>query len=458
MRTGNRELHFNAFFQASPSQSWPGLWSHPKSTSQDYTKIQFWTDLARRAESGLIDCIFFADGLGIMSAYGGSEDEAIKTGAFFPANDPMMLIPAMTAVTNHLCFGVTGTTTVEAPYLLARRFSTLDHITDGRLAWNIVTGAVPSAAKALGISMPEHDKRYDQADEFMDLVYKLWEGSWEDGAALKNKKTGVFTDPTRIHRISHKSEHYSCDAIHMVEPSPQRTPLIFSAGASPRGIEFAGRHAECVFMSTNNKGFARKVGASMRDAAERAGRSRESLKVFNAATIVVAPTEAQAHDLVAEYQRYSSPTGNLVVFSGWLNTDLSRYAPDDPVEVIESNAIQSIADSMRASRGEGAKITLADLAKFADVGGREAFIVGSPEQVCDELARWRDEGDVDGFNLVRTVEPYGLQSFIDLVVPELQTRGMYKTKYAQGSMREQLFPGSAGRLPSSHYGSRFKVG
>jgi len=458
MTTGNRKLHFNAFLMGSPSQSWPGLWTHPNSEGQNYTKLQFWTDLAKLAESGLIDCVFFADGLGVMSAYEGKPDAAIKAGAFFPINDPMMIIPAMAAVTDRLCFGVTGTTTVEAPYLLARRFSTLDHMTDGRLAWNIVTGAVPSAAKALGISMPDHDKRYDQADEFMDLVYKLWEGSWEDAAVVRDKATGVFADPSRIHKIVHKSEHYSCEAIHLVEPSPQRTPLIFAAGASQRGIQFAGRHAECVFMSTNNKGFARKVGASMRDAAVREGRTRDSVKVFNAATIVVAPTEAEARDLVAEYQQYSSYTGNLAVFSGWLNTDLSKYAPDDPVEVIESNAIQSIADSMRASRGEGAKITLADVAKFADVGGREAFIVGSPEQVCDELLRWRDDGDVDGFNLVRTVEPDGLKSFIDLVVPELQARGAYKTEYGEGSMREQLFPESGGRLPASHYGSRFKAG
>lgn len=454
----DRKLHFNAFFQASPSQSWPGFWSHPESTGLDYTRMRFWTDLARQAESGLIDCIFFADGLGVMSAYGGSPDEAIRRGAFFPANDPMMVIPAMAAVTERLCFGVTGTTTVEAPYLLARRFSTLDHITDGRIAWNIVTGAVPSAGKALGITLPDHDKRYDQADEFMDLVYKLWEGSWEDGAAVRDKENCVFADPARIHRVVHNSEHYSCDAIHMVEPSPQRTPLIFAAGASSRGVEFAGRHAECVFMSTNNKRFARKVAGNLRDAAVRGGRTRDSVKVFNAATIVVAPTEAEARDRVAEYQRYSSQTGNLAVFSGWLNTDLSKYAPDDPVEVIESNAIQSIADSMRASRGEGARITLADVAQFADVGGREAFIVGSPDQVCDELLRWRDEGDVDGFNLVRTVEPAGLQAFIDLVVPELQARGAYKTEYGQGSMREQLFPDTGGRLPPAHYGSRFKVG
>jgi FMN-dependent oxidoreductase (nitrilotriacetate monooxygenase family) len=290
----------------------------------------------------------------------------------------------------------------------------------------------------------------------MDLAYKLWEASWEDGAAIRDRTRGIFADPARIHAIHHRSEHFSCDGIHLCEPSPQRTPLLFSAGASSRGIAFAGRHAECSFMSTNSIEFAKKTTQRYRQAAVAAGRAPDSIKVFNAATVIVGATEDEARDRVREYQRYTSEEGNLAIFSAWLGVDLSAYDPDDPVDVVENNAVQSIADSMRAT-GDMGKVTLRDLARFANVGGREAFIVGSPDQVCDTLLKWRDEADVDGFNLVRTVEPDNLQNFIDLVVPRLQERDAYKTAYKDGTMREQLFPGAGPRLPTEHYGARFRT-
>jgi long-chain alkane monooxygenase len=454
--TSQRHIAINAFYMASPTQSWAGIWPHPQSTGADYNKLKFWIDLAKQTESGLIDCVFLADALGVPDTYGGAPDAAIRSGAHFPANDPMLLISAMASVTRHITFGVTGNTTYEPPYLLARRLSTLDQLTEGRLAWNIVTGVMPSTAKAMGQSeMVSHDARYDVADEYMDLVYKLWEASWEDGAAIRDRARGIFADPSKVHTIHHRSEHFSCDGIHLCEPSPQRTPLLFSAGASSRGIAFAGRHAECSFMSTNSIDFASKTTQRYRQAAVAAGRTPDSIKVFNATTVIVGATEDEARDRVREYQRYTSEEGNLAIFSTWLGVDLSRYDPDGPIDVVESNAVQSIADSMRAT-GDMGKVTLRDLARFANVGGREAFIVGSPDQVCDTLLKWRDEADVDGFNLVRTVEPDNLQNFIDLVIPRLQERGAFKTGYKEGTMREQLFSETGPRLRADHYGARFR--
>jgi len=361
----------------------------------------------------------------------------------------------MASVTKHLTFGVTGNTSYEPPYLLARRLSTLDQLTEGRMAWNIVTGALPSTARALGLEMAAHDTRYDVADEFMDLVYKLWEASWEDGAVLRDRANGIFADPSKIHAIHHHSANYSCDGIHLCEPSPQRTPLLFSAGASSRGIAFAGKHAECSFMSTNSIDFVKKTTQRYRQAAVDAGRAPDAIKVFNATTVIVGETEDEARDRVREYQRYTSEEGNLAIFSAWLGEDLSKYDPDAPIDVIPNNAVQSTAESMRAT-GDMGKVTLRDLAKFANVGGREAFIVGSPEQVCDSMLKWRDEGDIDGFNLVRTVEPGNLQNFIDLVIPRLQEKGAYKTAYGEGTMREQLFPHVGSYLPNDHYGAQFR--
>jgi len=208
-------------------------------------------------------------------------------------------------------------------------------------------------------------------------------------------------------------------------------------------------------MSTNSIDFATKTTQRYRQAAVAAGRTPDSIKVFNATTVIVGATEDEARDRVREYQRYTNEEGNLAIFSTWLGVDLSRYDPDGPIDVVESNAVQSIADSMRAT-GDMGKVTLRDLARFANVGGREAFIVGSPDQVCDTLLKWRDEADVDGFNLVRTVEPDNLQNFIDLVIPRLQERGAFKTGYKEGTMREQLFPETGPRLRADHYGARFR--
>ncbi|WP_232494850.1 LLM class flavin-dependent oxidoreductase [Novosphingobium kaempferiae] len=455
MAKPNKQIHFNAFFMASPSQSWGGLWAHPEANGLAYNELEFWTDLAMQAERGLLDCVFLADSLGLPDTYKGKPDALIRSATMFPSADPMMLISAMAAVTKGLCFGITSNTTYEPPYLLARRFSTLDHLTRGRLAWNVVTGVIPATARAMGMDPVPHDKRYDLADEYMDLVYKLWEESWEEDAVLRNKQQRIFADPAKIHAIHHHSEHFRCDGVHLVEPSPQRTPLIFTAGSSGRGQDFSGRHSECTFMSTNNLAHAKRTAAGFREAAVRAGRTAQSVKVFAAATVMVAPSEAEARDLVRDIQGYSDQEGNLAIFSAMAGIDLGQIGPDEPIEVINSQAIQSIAAAMKAGNG-GRPVTPRDLARFADVGGREAFIVGSPSQVADTLTLWSEEADIDGFNLLRTVEPRGLGAFVDLVVPELQDRGVYKTEYASGTMRKKLFPEGGDRLPNEHYGAAFR--
>lgn len=451
-----KQIAVNAFSMASPTQSWAGLWAHPRSNGLGYTDLEFWTDLARLCERGLIDAVFLADVLGANDVYGGTPAAALRSGTMLPNNDPMMLISAMAAVSRGLCFGITGNTTYETPYLLARRFSTLDHLTKGRVAWNVVTGILPATARAVGAtSQVAHDARYDMADDYMELMYKLWETSWEDDAAVRDKAARIFADPAKVHEVHHAGPYYRCDGIHLAEPSPQRTPLIYAAGASPRGRAFAGRHAEATFMSTSDIAFARRTVRAYRDEAVRAGRRPDSIRVFNAATVVVAPTRAEARDLERDIAAYADQEGNLAMFSQWLGLDLSRYAPDDPITYVESNAIQSIMEAM-TKYNPGRPLKVRDLAGFGKIGGREAYFVGSPDEVCDEMAKWVDEADIDGFNLVRTVEPGGLGAFVDLVVPELQNRGLYKTGYAPGTMREKFFPEGDARLPPDHCGSRFR--
>ena len=450
----SKQILINAFYMASPAQAWTGLWAHPRAQGERYNDLDYWTELARTVEDGLIDGIFIADTLGVNDVYAGKPDAIMRSGGMFPANDPMMLIPAMAAVTRHLCFGVTANTTYEPPYLLARRFSTLDQLTKGRLSWNVVTGILASTARAMGVEVVPHDRRYDLADEYMDLVYKLWEQSWADGAAVRDKAARVFVDPAGVRKIAHEGR-YRCEGYHLCEPSPQRTPFIYAAGSSGRGAAFAGKHAEAAFTAANDRASARRIVDSYRRAAVHAGRSAHSIKVFNAATVIVAPTEAEARDLKRQYADYSSEEGNLAMMSSFLGIDLSRYDPDDPIEYIESNAMQTAVEAMTKYNG-GRKVRVRDIAAFEDLPGREPFIVGSPAQVAEAMIAWVDETGLDGFNLVRTVEPAGIKSFIDLVVPELQSRGRYKIEYTPGTMREKMFPDGNGRLPPDHYGAGFR--
>jgi FMN-dependent oxidoreductase (nitrilotriacetate monooxygenase family) len=451
-----RQIRLNAFQMFSPGHTWPGLWTHPNDKAANYNDIEFWVSLAKTAERGKFDTVFLADALGVYDVYGGTPDAALRTAAQTPLNDPTMLVPVMAYATKNLSFAVTSNLSYEAPYILARRFSTLDHLTKGRVAWNVVTGYLDSGSKGAGKGkLEKHDTRYDIADEYMQVMYKLWEGSWDDDAVVQDRTNRVFTLPDKVRRIRHEGAHFHLDAIHLSEPSPQRTPVLFQAGASSRGREFAARHAECIFVSGHSKSIVLDTVRDIRRLAAKFGRNPSEIVIFLATTVIVAATEAEAKDKYEEYREYVSPEGSLVLLSGWSGMDLSRYSLDDPIEYVKSNFIDSIAKRM-ATHTPGKVWRVRDLAQFGSVGGRGAFIVGSPTQVADELMSWVEEADVDGFNISRVVVPEGLSAFVDLVVPELQNRGMYKTDYAEGSFREKLFGTGHARLPTTHPAAQFR--
>ncbi|OYW08761.1 MAG: N5,N10-methylene tetrahydromethanopterin reductase, partial [Rhodospirillales bacterium 12-71-4] len=239
---GPRQMRLNAFDMATPGHIQQGMWTHPRDRSRDYARLDHWTGLARLLERGLFDGLFLADVLGIYDVHGGRPDAALRHGVQVPLLDPVLTIPAMAAATTHLGFDVTCNLAYEPPYLLARRMSTLDHLTGGRIGWNIVTGYLDSAARALGYAeQMRHDDRYDLAEEYMQAVYALWEGSWAEDAVRADAAGGTFTDPARVRRVRHEGKQYRLDAIHLCAPSAQRTPVLYQAGASDRGRAFAGR-------------------------------------------------------------------------------------------------------------------------------------------------------------------------------------------------------------------------
>ena len=451
MAQKKKEILLNAFNMNCVGHINHGLWTHPRDESTAYNTIEHWTGIARTLERGLFDGLFIADIVGVYDVYQGNVDVTLRESIQLPVNDPMMLVSAMAAVTRHLGFGVTVNLGYELPYLLARRFSTLDHLTRGRIGWNIVTGYLDSAARAMGLAeqLP-HDERYDRADEFLEVLYKLWEGSWEEGAVRRDRAARVYADPARVHPVHHRGRYYQVDGYHLAEPSPQRTPVLFQAGASGRGQRFAGRHAECVFISPPNKAAAKKSVASLREQLVQSGRRPEDVKVFVGAAVVTAPTLKQAREKHEDYKRYASREAGLAHFSASTGIDYARYDLDEPIQYGPTNAIES---ATRTAQQHG--WTRRQLLEIFELGGRYPAIVGTPAQVADELQSWVDETGVDGFNLSRTVVPESYEDFVDLVVPELQSRGVYKTAYENGSLRRKLF-GESDRLPQRHFGAGFR--
>jgi alkanesulfonate monooxygenase len=425
------ELLLNAFFMNCVGHQSCGLWRHPRDRSSEYTSMAYWQSLARTLERGLFDGIFLADVSGVYDVFAGTPDAAIRTATQIPANDPFVVVPAMAAATTHLGFGITGSIPYEPPYAFARRISSLDHLTDGRIAWNVVTGYLDSAAKGLGKpQQPGHDTRYDIADEYMELVYALWEASWEDDAVVRDRERGVFADPAKVHRISHHGEYFDLDAIHLCEPSPQRTPVIFQAGASPRGQAFAGKHAECVFVANANARATSATVESLRRRAVEQGRAASDLKIFGLISVVVDESDGAAERRYEEYRSYALRDGALALLSGWSGIDMSRYALDERVEDVSTEAIQSVM------QGVGSR-TVGELAEFLAVGGASPTFVGSPSTVADQIQQWVSDTGVDGRT---SPTPWCRSASIDLclVVPELQRRGAYKT-LPDGSLRQKLF-------------------
>ena len=445
-----KKILLNAFDMNTPGHQSNGLWRHPRDQSHRYGALDYWTDLAKTLERGLFDGIFIADVTGLYDVYGGSPDAALRAGVQVPTNDPFTVVPAMAAVTEHLGFGITASIPYLHPYSFARLISSLDHLTEGRMGWNVVTGYLSSAAKGVGQqAQTGHDTRYDIANEFMEVVYKLWEGSWEDDAVIRDVDSGVYTDPSKVHRVQHDGTYFALDAIHLCEPSAQRSPVIYQAGASPKGMAFSGAHAECVFVANHNPKAVAKQVKSIREVAVSNGRAAEDVKAFALLSVVTGETDEEAQKKFDEYHDVGIAEGSLALISGWTGVDFAGHDLDSRIDNIDSDAIRSIASSL------GAK-TVNEWADYLVVGGAAPVVVGSPKTVVDRMEQWIDETGVDGFNLSYTVMPECVNDFVDLIVPEMQRRGVYKTEYESGTLRDKLF-GHGARLSAPHPAAAYRV-
>ncbi|NMA76393.1 MAG: NtaA/DmoA family FMN-dependent monooxygenase [Actinomycetales bacterium] len=423
-----------------------GLWRLPGNSRHRYTDLSYWTELARIAESGGFTAIFLADVVGAYDTYGGSAETALEEGLQIPNNDPMLVVPAMAAVTERLGFGITFSTSYEPPFAFARRMSTLDHLTGGRVGWNIVTSYLPNAARNFGLAEEiEHDRRYEIADEYLEVLYKLWEGSWEEDAVVRDAEASVYADPSKVHRIDHVGEHFSVAGPHLSEPSPQRTPTLILATASPAGALRAGRHAELVF--THGPLLERTVPA-VRAAAQEAGRDPAEPKFVVQAAVITARTQEEVDAKLAQYREHRSVEGMLV------HQSVPIRALEHPRErtIAEALEIEGLpADTPVGRRGSSS--TVGELLDAVDEAWQDRFFVaGTPEVVAETIEHWLDVDGIDGINLRQYHSFDTVRDFAELVSPILRERG--RLPEVEGTLRGRL--SGTDRLPAEHPAARFR--
>jgi FMN-dependent oxidoreductase (nitrilotriacetate monooxygenase family) len=443
-----RPLLFNAFTMNCVSHITHGLWTHPETTQRDYMHAEPWIELAKLLERARFDAVFIADVIGVYDNFRGSRDTAVRVGLQIPSNDPSLIIPVMAGATEHLGFAFTSSILQEHPFNFARRVSTLDHLTHGRIAWNIVTSYLNNSARNFGHEgLLPHDERYRWAQEYLDVTYKLWEGSWEDDAVVCDLARGIYSDPEKVHAINHVGDYFRVAGPHLCEPSPQRTPVIYQAGSSEMGRTFAARNAEATFLVAPTREIAAGHVEDIRNRAVAAGRRADDIVCVQGVTIVVGSTEEEAKRKSAEIDASISLEGLLVHMSGNIGVDLSAVDPSRPIgdlrpDELRVQGVQSLIDGSNAPKTQ----TFGELALLL---GRGLRIVGAPEQIAHELQAWANVG-IDGFNLMYATTPGTFADFVDHVVPLLQKRGLMQTEYRPGTLREKLFPGRGPSLPDRH--------
>lgn len=450
-----KKLILNAFDMNTTSQTGHGLWKHPEDQRYRHKDIDYWVEVAQLLEKGKFDAIFFADTFGIPDVYKGSIDAGVRDGVLFPHHDPYVIVSAMAHATRHLSFGVTGSTTFEDPFIFARRLSTLDHLTKGRFGWNIVTSYFPGQAKNHGFAgIIPHDERYDIADEFLEVQYKLFEGSWESGYEVRDRENGICFDPRKIHYVRHDGKYFRVNAPHVSSPSPQRTPLLFQAGNSPRGRAFAAKHAEAVLTSGAKAEEVRAFIQDVKALAAQFGRNPEHLKFLNVVMIIVGETEREARARRDEYARLWSREAALAYHCSLTGYDLGKLDPDSHVSFSGTERHQTAAGAIKQAAEN--RLTVRELIDRVSAFEQQKTFVGNPVQVADEIEAWVEATGVDGFNILQFVAPFDIRNIVELLVPELQRRGIYKQDYEEGTLREKLFGAGRNLLPPDHPGSTFR--
>jgi len=409
-------------------------WRHPDAWADGGLNFAKYVEMAKNAERGLFDLMFSADAL-TGERY---DRDTLSRTSYVAWIEPMSLLTALAPLTQHIGLVCTATTTYDEPYHIARRFASLDLISGGRSGWNLVTSA--NTSEAQNFSRDEHlskPERYRRAHEFVDIVRGLWD-SWDDDAFLFDKQEGRFYDPDRRHVLDHKGEFFHVRGPLTVSRSPQGQPVIVQAGASDHGRQLAAETAEVVFCAHQTIDGAREYYGDVKARMARHGRDPDHLKVMPGLSVFVAPSRQEAQDKFEQLQNLVSPEVGVALLSKYIAWDLTGCDVDGPVPVVPQDRGAPTRSALLSDTARAEGLTIRQLYQRI-AGGRGHYqIVGSPKDVVDMMEHWFAEGGADGFNVLPPFFPNSLDDFINLVIPELQRRGLYRLAYEGKTLRENL--------------------
>jgi len=435
--THPKPMHLCGFLIAGPVVHSHAIWRNPAHETA-FLSLDHYAHIARTLERGKFDFLFFADRLAVADRYGESLETGIRLGDQDATRmDPLPVLGAMAAVTHHIGLGATRSTTYDAPYNIAREFATLDHLSGGRVAWNVVTSMNDGEALNFG-SVPHlgHDERYDRADEFMEVAFKLWD-SWEEGALVLDRANGIYADPDKVHYVNHQGKWFQSRGPLNIPRSPQGRPVIIQAGSSGRGKAFAARWSEVIFALQPNR---ERMGVFTRDvraALEAAGRAADASKVLMAVMPFIGRTRAEAEEKRDLHDSLVDPRVGLSTLAAHANADFSSLPMDARVDEIAVSGSQGNFAALRSIAPDGS-MTIAEAGRVYGRGVMCPRIVGTAQDVADELASIVDAGLADGFVISPAFLPDTFDDFVDEVVPLLQARGALRREYPRGTLRDML--------------------
>ncbi|HEX9213973.1 MAG TPA: LLM class flavin-dependent oxidoreductase [Bradyrhizobium sp.] len=434
-----RQMVLVGFLQAQNCTNLPSSWRHPDSRD-DSMSADYYQQIARILEAGKFHMAFFDDRLAMPDRYGNDHAHTVEYGIRCVKMDPLIVLTTMGLVTEKLGLGATCSTTYYEPFDVARRFATLDLMSGGRAGWNVVTSLNDGEALNMGRdSHPEHDSRYDRADEFMEVVLGHWD-TWEDGALIMDKQSGRFADPSKVKRLDHKGPAFKSRGPFTVPRSDQGHPVIIQAGASGRGQRFAGRWGEVIFTAARNLIAAKEGYAAVRNEAAKAGRDPAQMRLCNLTTPVCAATKAEAEDKMALINKLPLQIDALSLLAEALNYDFASKDLDEPLTTEELKSMQGILgirDGVLKNSGKS-NPSARDFVTFSGRGQVQDAMVGGPKEIADRLEEMFVERGCDGFVIAATYVPGSYADFVQHVVPELQRRGLFQKDYRGKTLRENL--------------------
>ncbi len=448
----SKPLHFNAFVMNTASHIHHGQWRRPDAGQVDFNDVNVWIHLAKTLEAAKFDAMFFADVTGHYGDADADFEVYVREGLQIPSNDPVVLLGALAVNTENIGLALTSNVAQSHPFQFARQVSTLDHISSGRIAWNIVTGVQDNGARNFGLpQLTDHAERYQWADEYVDVAYKLWEGSWDEGALLKDREGGYFSDPSKIHKIFHDGPRYKVEGPHLPSPSLQRSPVLFQAGSSLAGRQFAARNAEAVFIIVPTPAIAAEQIVQTRRMVVESGRRPEDIKFFVGLSFIIGDSEAEVRSKVEEYERYVSVDGYSAHIA-LVDKNGRVYPPETSLKDVETNTMRGFLEWVGRSITDREPV----VADLANLQARNTRIVGTPEQIADQLQAWQAAG-VDGINVMNWVIPGSFAEFANKVMPVLRERGLAQREYKKGPLRQKLFgqPYLNERHPAARYRGAF---